>query len=233
MGPGVQPRIRAGMVWPVCWSARRWPRSAIYVPCLFQCRDVVAIVRRHIGRSRWQRLYNHLLVDHVTDSKTACVGLFVCWLTPPLHNAIPDCPVMNHTHDKIPPPPAGGRVANVQVGTTFVHVQGKLLDLQCKGSIGSTPEGRDEGDLLVCVGKWAVGRAYILASLGLSRSIKFQRIRDHPRNSPSAPSPWITGLTVKMSVSKANFLKSKKFLWKFTKEAPHWTFATLEIGKTG
>jgi len=222
MDPGVHPRIRALMVWQVYWLARRWSRSAIYVQCLFECRDVVAIVRHHDGRWGWQRLYNHLLikVDHVTDSKTARVGLFVCWLTPPLHNAIPDCPVMHLTHDKIPPPHAGGCVANVQVGTTFVHVQGNLSDLQCKGSIDLSPEGRNEGCLLVCVGKWAVGRAYVLAILGQSRTIKFQRIRDHPCNFPPAPSPWITGLTVKLSVSKGNFCKSKNFLWTFKKAIP-------------
>jgi len=49
-------------------------------------------------------------------------------------------------------------------------------------------EGTDECDP-ICEGKWGFGTVYVLASLRLSRSIKFSRISDHPRFFPLAPSP--------------------------------------------
>jgi len=51
-----------------------------------------------------------------------------------------------------------------------------------------------------------------MPSLELSCSIKFQRIRDHPRLSPPAPSPSQGSLEVKLFVSKGKNRKSKKIL---------------------
>ena len=56
----------------------------------------------------------------------------------------------------------------------------------------------------------ALGRAYMLASLGLRRSIKFRRIRDHPRLSHSKTISW--SHCSKVSVSKGENWKSKSSL---------------------
>jgi len=48
---------------------------------------------------------------------------------------------------------------------------------------------RDKGDP-PSVRKLALGGAYMLPSLGLSRSINFAQTRDHPRAPPPAPFPW-------------------------------------------
>ena len=55
----------------------------------------------------------------------------------------------------------------------------RQFHFHCKESMDLALEGRDEGDPL-SVWKWPLDRVYVLASLGLSRSIKFRRIRDHP-----------------------------------------------------
>ena len=55
-------------------------------------------------------------------------------------------------------------------------------------------EGRDKGDpVSIRTLKWSLGRTYVPAIFGLSRSIKFRWMRDQPRLFPPAPSPWIPG----------------------------------------
>ena len=61
--------------------------------------------------------------------------------------------------------------------------------LHCEGSTELALKGRDEGDPLIHA-KVSFGQALLLASLGLSRTIKFTRIRDQPHLFLSVPIPW-------------------------------------------
>ena len=125
--------------------------------------------------------------------------------------------------------------ANVQERAFLLHVQWKFLDFRffppghwqfyCKGCIDVALERRNEGDPS-CVGKWAVGWAHVLASLGLSRSINFRCIEDSPRFFPPAPSPWIPCSEIIRVEGK--ILKIQKILLDMDKESLTWTFSTRQ-----
>ena len=84
-------------------------------------------------------------------------------------------------------------VANVQGRAYLEHIReifwvSNFFSLfQCKDSKDLTLKGKDEDDPLMRQ-KVCFGRAYLLASLGLSRIIKIRQTRDHPRlSSPLSP----------------------------------------------
>ena len=88
-----------------------------------------------------------------------------------------------------------------------------------QGIIKLVLKGRDKGDPL-SVRKWALEQSLQLASLGLSHSIMFAQIRDHPCLSHSTPLPWSPCCKfVRVQGEKNGNPKNSSFLkWKWPQD---------------